>query len=78
VSFFVDPEKVGIEENDERARHVLNTCPRMREVEHWDLDPGHVIVLGREGGRVVWTVERVDDVDSRFMHIYITDSDGRI
>jgi hypothetical protein len=70
VSLFLDPERVSIEENDERARHVLNTCPRMRQVEHWDLDPGHVIVLGREGGRVVWRVERVDDVDSSLTHIF--------
>jgi hypothetical protein len=54
VSFFYDLERVSIEENDERACDILNLCPRMRQVEHWDLVPSYVIALEREGDRVVW------------------------
>jgi hypothetical protein len=71
VSFFHDPERASIEENDERAYHILNICPRMREIEHWDLVPSHVITLGRDGDRVVWRVEVVDDVDESFTcHVF--------
>jgi hypothetical protein len=73
VSFFHDPERASIEENDERACHILNVCPRMRQVEHWDLVPSHVIALERDGDsdRVVWRVEVVDDVDESFTcHVF--------
>jgi hypothetical protein len=66
VSFFFDQESASVEENDERACQILDICPQMRHVEHWDLDPAHVIALAREGDRVVWKVEVVDDVDERF------------
>ena len=64
VSIFRDPESsTTIEENDERACDILGLCPRMRQVEHWDLDPGRVIALAREGDRVVWCVEEVSRAD---------------
>ena len=64
VSIFRDPESsTTIEENDERACDVLRLCPRMRQVEHWDLDPARVIALAREGDRVVWRVEDVSRAD---------------
>jgi hypothetical protein len=59
VSIFRDPDSTTIEENDERACDILSLCPRMRQVEHWDLDPARVIALAREGDRVVWRVEDV-------------------
>jgi hypothetical protein len=64
VSIFRDPESTTIEENDERAYDILGLCPRMRQVEHWDLDPARVISLAREGDRVVWRVEEVSDGSS--------------
>ena len=63
VSIFRDPLGTTIEENDERARDILRLCPRMRLVEHWDLDPACVIALAQEGDRVVWRVEDVSRVD---------------
>ena len=64
VSIFRDPESsTTIEENDERACDILSLCPRMRQVEHWDLDPARVISLAREGDRVVWRVEEVSRAD---------------
>jgi hypothetical protein len=66
VSILCDPKKASIEENDERACDILNICPRMRQIEHWDLDPTHVITLAKEGDRVVWRVEVVDDADDSF------------
>ncbi|KAI0302868.1 hypothetical protein B0F90DRAFT_1925019 [Multifurca ochricompacta] len=64
VSIFRDPDNSNVEENDVRARDILNICPRMRQVEHWDLDPTHVISLESEGDRVVWrVVEVVDETD---------------
>jgi hypothetical protein len=63
VSIFRDPLSTTIEENDERARDILSLCPRMRQVEHWDLDPARVIALVQEGDRVVWRVEEVSRAD---------------
>ena len=63
MSIFRDPESITIEENDERAYDILNLCPRMRQVEHWDLDPLRTIALAREGDRVVWRVEEVAGAD---------------
>ena len=64
VSIFRDPERsTAIEENDERACDILSLCPRMRQVEHWDLDPTRVIALAREDDRVVWRVEEVSGAD---------------
>ncbi|KAH9035979.1 hypothetical protein EDB84DRAFT_1203663 [Lactarius hengduanensis] len=66
VSIFRDPESTTIEENDERACDILGLCPRMRQVEHWDLDPARAITLAREGDRVVWRVEEVSRTDGGF------------
>lgn len=63
VSTLRDPVSTTIEENDERARDILSLCPRMRQVEHWDLDPTRVIALTQEDGRVVWRVEEVSGAD---------------
>lgn len=63
VSIFRDPESTTIEENDERACDILNLCPRMRQVEHWDLDPVRAIALAWEGDRAVWRVEEVSRAD---------------
>lgn len=63
VSIFRDPENSTTIENDERACDILRLCPRMRQVEHWDLDPARVIALSREGDRVVWRVEEVSRAD---------------
>ena len=63
VSIFRDPLRTTIEENDERARDILRLCPRMRLVEHWDLDPARVIALAQEGDRVVWRVEDAPRID---------------
>jgi hypothetical protein len=62
VSIFRDPLSTTIEQNDERACDILSLCPRMRLVEHWDLDPARVIALAQEGDRVVWCVEDVSRV----------------
>ncbi|KAI9434792.1 hypothetical protein H4582DRAFT_743801 [Lactarius indigo] len=64
VSIFRDPESTTIEENDERACDILSLCPRMRQVEHWDLDPARAIALARDGDRVVWRVEEVSRADA--------------
>lgn len=66
VSLFRDPEGAGggpgrMDENDERACDILNICPRIRQVEHWDLEPARAIALERRGDRVVWWVEVVED-----------------
>ncbi|KAH9046341.1 hypothetical protein EDB83DRAFT_2404658 [Lactarius deliciosus] len=66
VSIFRDPESTTIEENDERACDILSLCPRMRQVEHWDLDPARAITLAWEGDRAVWRVEEVSMTDGGF------------
>ncbi|KAI9452562.1 hypothetical protein BJY52DRAFT_1226064 [Lactarius psammicola] len=63
VSIFRNPESTTIEENDERAYDILSLCPRMRQVEHWDLDPGRAIALVWEGDRAVWRVEDYSRAD---------------
>ncbi|KAH9025095.1 hypothetical protein EDB85DRAFT_2179694 [Lactarius pseudohatsudake] len=59
VSIFRDHKSIMIEENDERARDILSLCLRMRQVEHWDLDPhGPLPWHG-----IVWRVEEVSGAD---------------
>ncbi|KAH9955860.1 hypothetical protein BC827DRAFT_828175 [Russula dissimulans] len=65
VSLLRDPIRAGLDDNDERARDILSVCPRMREVEHWDLEPTRAIALERAGDRVMWR-EVVDDANEGF------------
>jgi len=65
VSLLRDPIRAGLDDNDERARDILSVCPRMREVEHWDLEPTRAISLERAGDRVIWR-EVVVDVNEGF------------
>ncbi|KAI9511018.1 hypothetical protein F5148DRAFT_1327872 [Russula earlei] len=66
VSIFRDPELIGPDDNDQRARDLINICPRLQRVEHWDLEPTREIALTREGNRASWRVEVVDNPDERF------------
>ncbi|KAH9169634.1 hypothetical protein EDB89DRAFT_2196357 [Lactarius sanguifluus] len=66
VSTFRDPESTTIEENDERACDILSLCPRLQQVEHWDLEPARAITLAREGDRVMWRVDEVSRADGGF------------
>ncbi|KAI0260322.1 hypothetical protein BC834DRAFT_973575 [Gloeopeniophorella convolvens] len=64
VAIFRDPDSAATtEENDERAYDLLTVCPRMRRIEHWDLDPKHVILLSRDGENVSWKEILDDDAD---------------
>ena len=71
VSTSWDLERARIEENDKRVCDMLNICPRMRRVKHWDLDPTHAITLAKEGDRVVLRVKVVDGTGASFTsHIF--------
>lgn len=65
VSLLRDPIRAGLDGNDDRARDILTVCPRMREVEHWDLEPTRSIALERAGDRVIWR-EVVGDANEGF------------
>ncbi|THH20337.1 hypothetical protein EW146_g1029 [Bondarzewia mesenterica] len=60
VSFFKDPEGSGLNDNDDRARQIANTCKALRRVDHWEnANPSKVIVVVRDGDSVSWREEAV-------------------
>ncbi|KAI0318365.1 hypothetical protein OF83DRAFT_30615 [Amylostereum chailletii] len=58
VSLFKDP---AVADNDQRARDIAATAPKLYRFDHWTLASNKVVVLVRDGDHVSWREETVEE-----------------